>query len=96
MASRRASSLIEMPVAELASLSMLRMRLVWGARGRKFESCHPGAPTLLGRSALERTEAGLGHKVGMCGNRSQRQGHFLRGLRAFLPDKRNAHCRSSF
>src|SRR3984957_17262832 len=49
----------------------------------------------VGEGALERTEAGSGHKVGMCGNRSQRQAHLLRSLGAFLPDKRNAHCRPS-
>ena len=58
----------------------------------------PGFERLLtvGEGALEPTEAGLGHKVGMCGNRSRRQAHFLCGLGAFLPDKRNAHCRHSF
>src|ERR1700677_2318562 len=50
----------------------------------------------VGEGALERKEAGSGHKVGMCGNRSQRQANLLRGLGAFLPDKRNAHCRYSF
>jgi hypothetical protein len=58
----------------------------------------PGFERLLtvGEGALEPMEAGLGHKVGMCRNRSRRQGHFLCGLGAFLPDKRNAHCRHSF
>jgi hypothetical protein len=70
-----------------------------------------GAPTLLGilyrlsglecllavgEGVLEHTEAGLSHKIGMCGDRSQRQAHLLCGLCAFLPDKRNAHCRSPF
>src|ERR1700722_10513543 len=40
---------------------------------------------------LQRTEAGLGHKVGMRGNRPRRQAHLLCGLRALFPDKRNAH-----
>jgi hypothetical protein len=45
----------------------------------------------LGEGPLERTEAALGHKIGMRGNRSRRQAHLLCGLGAFLPDKRNAH-----
>src|SRR5580704_8865554 len=50
----------------------------------------------ISEGALERTEARLGHKIGVHGNRPRRQAHFLCGLRAFLPDKRNAHCRPSF
>jgi hypothetical protein len=40
---------------------------------------------------LERTEPGLGHKVGMPGNRPRRQAHLLSGLRALFSDKRDAH-----
>jgi hypothetical protein len=45
----------------------------------------------VGEGALECTEAALGHKVGMCGNRPRRRAHLLCGLRALFPDKRNAH-----
>jgi hypothetical protein len=57
-----------------------------GYRLRGFERL-----VAAGESLLERMEAGLGHEVGMGGNRPRRQAHRLRGLRAFLPDERNAH-----
>jgi hypothetical protein len=40
----------------------------------------------VGKGVLEPAEAGLGHKVGMRGNRPRRQAHLLCGLRALFPE----------